>query len=65
MEVTDKIVLEIKKNDEIDSAIIKHKDYIAAQTLAIEVVLVDKCNQNQTKEVEIDDIKTCMSIEKA
>ncbi len=53
-EVTDKIILEIQKNDVINDAVMNFKDYIAAQTLAQEVKLVDFCNESNGKSVEID-----------
>ncbi len=65
-DVTDKIYLEIQKHDAINNAVEKHADYISAQTLAVEVKLVDQCNNSDGKPVEIDDeITTFMQIEKA
>ncbi len=64
-DVTDKITLEIQKNNAINDAIINYKDYIATQTLAKEVLLVDICNTNEAKEVEIDtDIITKIKVKK-
>ncbi len=65
-DVTDKIYLEIQKHDAINNAVEKHADYISAQTLAVEVKLVEQCNNSDGKPVEIDDeITTFMQIEKA
>jgi isoleucyl-tRNA synthetase len=65
-EVTDKIKLQIQKHDEINSAINKHKDYIAVQTLADELNLISEIPGNSgTKFVEIDNtIQTTIQIEK-
>ena len=55
LEVTDKINLSIQKHDLINGAIENHKDYIAVQTLAGSLSLVDKIGNNSgTKFVEID-----------
>ena len=65
-DVTDKIKLSIQKNESLNKAVEKHADYIGAQTLAIEVKLVDKCNDNAAVTVDIDDeISTLMQIVKA
>ena len=67
LEVTDKIKLNIKEHNEINSAINKHKDYIAVQTLADELNLISEITDNSgTKFVEIDNtIQTTIHIEKA
>jgi len=63
-DVTDKIVIEIQKHTLIDEAIATFKDYIASQTLAKNISLVDHIN-GDGKEVEIDeDIKTRLKIQK-
>ena len=65
-DVTDKIKLQIQRHDAINAAVEKHADYIGAQTLAVEVKLVDQCNNDGVTTVEIDDeITTAMQIEKA
>ncbi|TAJ11249.1 isoleucine--tRNA ligase [Marinilabiliaceae bacterium JC017] len=65
LEVTDKIKLEIQRHDAINVAVEKHQQYIASQTLAVEVKLVDQCNDSAAKPVDIDDeINTCMRLEK-
>ncbi len=64
-EVTDKISLSIQKHDLINSAINTHKQYISSQTLATSINLVDKIENDNAKNVEIDeDIKTKISINK-
>ncbi len=64
LEVTDKINLNIQKDDLINQAIEKHKDYIAAQTLTEKLNLLDEINGDfGTKFVEIDNtIKTKIQI---
>jgi isoleucyl-tRNA synthetase len=65
-DVTDKIKLQIQRHDAINAAVEKHAEYIGAQTLALEVKLVDQCNNDGVTTVEIDDeITTAMQIEKA
>ncbi|SHI35181.1 Isoleucyl-tRNA synthetase [Tangfeifania diversioriginum] len=53
-EVTDRINITILKHSEIDDAVLKHKDYICAQTLANDLQLVDKLDDDSASEVEID-----------
>lgn len=62
--VTDKIEIRIQKNDQIDKAVEKHKEYIGNQTLAKSIHLVDSLNNN-ADEIEIEkDLKTLINIEK-
>jgi isoleucyl-tRNA synthetase len=53
-EVTDRISLKIEKHSNINEAVLNHKDYICAQTLAVELQLVDDLQNEPAKEVEID-----------
>ena len=53
-EVTDRINISILKHNELNSAVLKHKDYICAQTLANKLQLVDKLDDDNVSEVEID-----------
>ena len=53
-DVTDKIRVEIRKNDSINKAVTKHREYISSQTLAIAIELVDHLNED-SKEIEIDE----------
>jgi isoleucyl-tRNA synthetase len=65
-DVTDKIRLTIQKHAAINNAIEKHKAYIAAQTLAVDILLVDKCDETVSKSVDIDEeIITFMALTKA
>lgn len=64
-DVTDKIILKIQKNDAINESVINFKDYIASQTLAEEINLVDSCNETEGKLVEIDnDVETYICVSK-
>lgn len=54
-EVTDKIIVEIQQHDVLRSAIENFCDYIASQTLARSVKLVDGMNGDNSQEVEIDE----------
>jgi isoleucyl-tRNA synthetase len=63
--VTDRIKLKILKNDAVNDAIINFKDYISNQTLAVELILVDRLDDNQSKLVEVDaEVETLVSVEK-
>ena len=63
--MTDKITLNIQKHELINKAINSHKQYIGSQTLATTINLVDKLENNNAKDVEIDEeIKTRISISK-
>ncbi len=64
-DVTDKIVLKIQKNEAINESVVNFKDYIATQTLADEINLVDSCNETEGKLVEIDsNIETYICVSK-
>jgi isoleucyl-tRNA synthetase len=54
-EVTDKINIEIVKLSEIEGAINTFGDYIAEQTLAESIVLVDAVKQTDAIDVEIEE----------
>ncbi len=53
-DVTDKVKVDIQKNDVIIEAVNHYKNYIATQTLADEINLVDTCNENEATLVEIE-----------
>ncbi len=64
-EVTDRIVLTIQKHDKINDAVILHKDYICAQTLANGLELTDTENTPEAAETEIDkDVVTLILVER-
>ncbi|MCC8173745.1 MAG: isoleucine--tRNA ligase [Odoribacter sp.] len=62
-DVTDKINLYIGKNDAINEAVENFSSYISSQVLAENIELVDN-SILEGKEIEIDDIKTCIKISK-
>jgi isoleucyl-tRNA synthetase len=62
-DVTDKIHIKIQKHEAINEALDTYKNYIASQTLATELMLVDALNGNNSKVIEIDDdIQTLIMI---
>ena len=64
-EVTDRIVLKIEKNDRFNLAVENFSAYISNQTLANELVLVDKINHGTSHIVEIDtDLEAVVQVEK-
>jgi len=63
-DVTDKIEVQILKHDAINDAVSIHKEYIASQTLAANIQLLENIGSD-AKELEIDDeIKTKIKIER-
>ncbi len=54
-DVTDKITVDIGKNEAINRAVERFRDYIGEQTLAREIRLVEQVDQKDAREVEIDD----------
>jgi isoleucyl-tRNA synthetase len=64
-EVTDRIKLIIEKHSEINEAVFNFKNYICAQTLAVDLQLVEEFTDENAKEVEIDkDISVKIIVEK-
>ncbi len=64
-EVTDRVLIKIEKHDAINLAINNFNDYIANQTLAKEITLVEKIEQNNGISVEIEkDVTTLIEITK-
>lgn len=64
-EVTDKISVEIEKNNEITMAINNNYSYICSETLAENFSIVDKIDNSDKIEVElIDELKVFMRISK-
>ncbi len=61
--ITDKIKIEIQKNDAILQAINVHHKFISSQTLAESIDWVDTLNDANAKEVEIEEsVKTLLKI---
>jgi isoleucyl-tRNA synthetase len=54
-EVTDKIAVEIQRHDLINASVENFSDYIASQTLARSVKLVDMTDISDAQAVEIDE----------
>jgi len=63
-DVTDKIKVQILKNDLFNEALIKHSEYISNQTLASSFILVDSIDSSKSKQVDIDEVITSVLIEK-
>ncbi len=64
-EVTDKINITIQNNPDIVGSIEKHKDYIASQTLAATIKMVEHVNSGMAKTIDIDeDINITLKIER-
>ena len=61
-EIVDKIVVEIENRDEITEAVKEFANYIASQTLANSVVLVD--NLTEATELDFDDFTVKISVKK-
>ncbi|MGD9978036.1 MAG: isoleucine--tRNA ligase [Bacteroidales bacterium] len=63
-EVTDKVRITVKKHEGLNSAVETHRDYIAGQTLAKEIKLVDSELNGNSIVIELDDLKTSINVEK-
>ena len=61
-EVTDKIKVKIKRDGNLEEAVLKNEDYIKSETLTDDLVFADAL-ENGT-EIEFDDIKTMILISK-
>lgn len=57
-EVTDKIKIQIQKNELFNDALLKHSEYISNQTLASSFVLVEKIDSEKARQVDIDEVIT-------
>ena len=64
-EVTDRILLKVEKNNEIDAAINNNYSYICSETLAESLDLCNKIESDNKQLVKLtDDIQTFVSVEK-
>jgi isoleucyl-tRNA synthetase len=63
-DVTDKITLQIEDHQFIHEAVNRHASYIASQTLATGINLVDKLSGNNVKEIEIDEVMVKIAVNK-
>jgi len=62
-EVTDKIAIQIQKHPGLNPAIEHFSDFIANQTLAVEIKLVEEVSGTEAKELDLDDeLKTFIRI---
>ena len=63
LEITDRIRVEIEKNDNMNAAVENFKDYISSQVLAQTLLLVDKTAD--PTELDFEDFKVNINIKKA
>jgi isoleucyl-tRNA synthetase len=63
-EVTDKIKVQIEKNEAFNEALKRYSDYISNQTLAASFELVDKLSGENVRQIDIDEIVTSVAIGK-
>jgi len=64
-DVTDKVKISILKHQAINQAIEEHKEYIASQTLARSICLLDEMPNGEAANIEIDtDLFTSIKVEK-
>jgi isoleucyl-tRNA synthetase len=63
-DVTDKIKVKIEDHDIIGEAVKRHSAYIASQTLATEVIVVNGVTGENVKEVDIDEVMVKVSVER-
>jgi isoleucyl-tRNA synthetase len=61
-DVTDRINIKIEKNNKINDAVFNHKSYICAQTLAVDLQLVDGLHEGLIRDVEISNEVTAKLI---
>ncbi len=64
-EVTDQIVLQVEKRNEINDAVLNNNDYICSETLAVQLCYVDSIDDDQRQAVELgENLQTFLSIRK-
>lgn len=63
-EVTDKVNITIERNENFDTALEAHNEYICNQTLGTALTLEEKIDSDKSVEVDIDNIVTKILIEK-
>ena len=64
-EVTDKVRVQIVRNEVVSGAVEEFGGYIASQVLAVEVSLVDEVSGPHAVEVELDETNVRLSVERA
>ncbi|NOY95183.1 MAG: isoleucine--tRNA ligase [Chlorobi bacterium] len=63
--VTDRVELQIVRHEAVNKAVINHKEYISNQTLAVKLELVDSLNEDDAKEIDIDNgVNIVISVKK-
>ncbi len=63
-EVTDKIRVRIDRRPEIEGAVESYRDYIAGQTLALSIDLVEGIDPARATTVDLDEMPLVLSVEK-
>lgn len=64
-DVTDKIKISIRRHEDLNQAVQKHRDYIGSQTLASAIELVEELSSNNAKSIEIDEgVETLIQIQR-
>ena len=64
-EVTDKILVKIQQNSDLDNAIKNNLSYICSETLTNDLQLVQNLSSANASKIEVDElISTLISIEK-
>jgi isoleucyl-tRNA synthetase len=64
-EVTNKITIQIQRNDLLNLAVEKHNEYIKSQTLGSSLELVNQLDTNDAREVDIDGIITYVLVKRS
>ncbi|MDP4764125.1 MAG: DUF5915 domain-containing protein, partial [Salibacteraceae bacterium] len=66
LEVTDKIILHVEKQGEIEAAVVSNKNYICEETLAQELLLKEMVNEADAQTIEVEEgVFTKIFIKKA
>jgi isoleucyl-tRNA synthetase len=66
LEVTDKIILHVEKQGEIEAAVVSNKNYICEETLAQELLLKEMINEADAQTIEVEEgVFTKIFIKKA
>jgi isoleucyl-tRNA synthetase len=63
-EVTDKINIYLESNKEINPAVTEYQDYICEQTLGEQIKILEKLEQNNLKNVEVNNLSISIAVEK-
>jgi isoleucyl-tRNA synthetase len=65
LEVTDKIIVEVEKHEDIVSAIENNYPYICSEILAASLSIIQQINEDKVSVELTDEITTCISLKKA